>query len=242
MKASAAIAIKAKELDKVVDAIYGRTPQRSREDEATDIFGRLRASPPKQQRSLQTLNRILDAAERVLEDDGLEAATIPRIARKAGVSVGVIYRRLPNKDALIRAIYERYFWRVNEQNSMMMATLNAANMPVEGILRALIRGSVETYRRKRKLVDALLQFNKTHPDMKRRSGDISHASIAALAACMLTQRDKIKHPDPEAAVRFAIVALGAIIRGFVVEDDDEDIPDDLEQQLTRMMFAYLGVQ
>src|SRR3954468_14366097 len=104
------------ELDKAVKAIFSRVPPRSRFDEAHDIFERLRATPPKQQRSLETLNRLLDAAERVLEEEGLDAATVPVIAKRAGVSVGVVYRRFPNKDALIRGVYERFLWRINEQN------------------------------------------------------------------------------------------------------------------------------
>ena len=94
------------ELEKAVTAIFARVPKRSQLDEATDLFERLRATPPKQERSLQTLNRLLDAAENVLEEEGLDAATVPKIARRAGVSVGVVYRRFPNKDALIRGVYE----------------------------------------------------------------------------------------------------------------------------------------
>jgi hypothetical protein len=43
---------------------------------------------PKQARSEQTLQRILDAAEGLIEEKGLADASIPEIVRRAGSSVG----------------------------------------------------------------------------------------------------------------------------------------------------------
>lgn len=234
-------------LDKAVRAIFSRVPQRSRMDEAIDIFEHLRASPPKQERSLETLNRLLDAAERVLEEEGVEAATVPRIAKKAGVSVGVVYRRFPNKDALIRGVYERYLWRAGEQNSMMIATLGSVNVPLDEMLRSLIRGAVEGHRRKRKLLAALIQYARTHNDreLKRRTGEINRASVAALTTLMLSHRDTIRHPDPDQAIRFALLAVAAVIRSIIIDEESSyglDAPDDLEDELTRMIFSYLGLK
>jgi AcrR family transcriptional regulator len=234
------------ELDKAMKAIFSRVPQRSQIDEATDIFERLRATPPKQERSLQTLNRLLDAAEKVLEEDGLDAATVPVIAKRAGVSVGVVYRRFPNKDALIRAVYERFLWRINEQNSMMLSTLNRVQCALPDLLRGMIRGSVEGHRRKRSLLRALHHFARTHsdPTMKREAGKMNRASTAALTALMLTHQDKIKHPDPEAAIQFAVLMLAAVIRAVIIDEEGTygmTAPDDLEEELTGMIFGYLGI-
>jgi len=55
------------------------------------------------------LERLLTAAERTLETAGLEGATVPAIARRAGMSVGNVYKRFADKDALLRAVYERFF-------------------------------------------------------------------------------------------------------------------------------------
>ncbi|HSP14885.1 MAG TPA: TetR family transcriptional regulator [Thermoanaerobaculia bacterium] len=233
------------DVDKAVRAIFAHVPQRSPVDEAADIFERLRASPPKQERSLQTLNRLLDAAERVLEDDGLEAATVPAIARRAGVSVGVVYRRFPNKDALIRGVYERYLWRAGEQNSMMLTTLSRVNVSAEELVRGMIRGAVEGYRRKRKLVLALIQYAQKHPDIKRRTGEINRASTAALTALLLSHSGKISHPDPEEAIRFSMLTLAAVIRSVIIDEEGTHglrAPDDLEGELTGMIFSYLGLR
>jgi AcrR family transcriptional regulator len=59
---------------------------------------------PQQSRSRESLHRLLMAATEVLQDKGLEGATIPRIAARAGLSPGAVYRRFPDKDALLRKV------------------------------------------------------------------------------------------------------------------------------------------
>lgn len=41
------------------------------------------------------------------EKDGLEGATIPHIAARAGLTPGAVYRRFPDKDALLRELCMR---------------------------------------------------------------------------------------------------------------------------------------
>jgi AcrR family transcriptional regulator len=50
--------------------------------------------------------RILDAAVRVLHDDGALGFTTTRVAEEAGISVGSLYQYFPNKHALVVAIHQ----------------------------------------------------------------------------------------------------------------------------------------
>lgn len=54
--------------------------------------------------------RILEAAAAAFREDGL-SVTLDEIARRAGVGVGTIYRRFPDKEQLIDALFEA---RMNE--------------------------------------------------------------------------------------------------------------------------------
>lgn len=51
----------------------------------------------------QNRQRLLDAAERVFTEHGMDAS-VDEIARVAGVGMGTLYRRFPTKDALISAL------------------------------------------------------------------------------------------------------------------------------------------
>lgn len=61
---------------------------------------------PRQERSRRTVEAILDAAARVFETVGPNAATTNAIAERAGVSVGSLYQYFPNK--LAKRIVARY--------------------------------------------------------------------------------------------------------------------------------------
>ena len=68
-----------------------------------------RTQRPKQARSRETERRILDAASAVVAARGTEGASVAAIAAAAGTSVGNVYRRFPNKDALLRAMEAELF-------------------------------------------------------------------------------------------------------------------------------------
>ena len=63
---------------------------------------------PVQKRGQQRVDAILDAAEAVFGEMGVEAATTNAIAERAGASVGSLYHFFANKDAILHALAERY--------------------------------------------------------------------------------------------------------------------------------------
>src|SRR3954454_19780925 len=56
---------------------------------------------PRQRRSQQLVDAILEAAIRVLTRDGAHRFTTARVAEAAGVSVGSLYQYFPNKEAIL---------------------------------------------------------------------------------------------------------------------------------------------
>lgn len=61
---------------------------------------------PVQGRSRRTRDRLLTAARAVLSREGVDGATVAAIAEEAGVAVGTVYRRFPDKEALLRHLEE----------------------------------------------------------------------------------------------------------------------------------------
>jgi AcrR family transcriptional regulator len=76
--------------------------------------------------------RILDAGRAAFAEDGL-SATLDEIARRAGVGVGTIYRRFPDKEQLIEALFEA---RMNEIATEAEVALQADD-PWAGLVRFL---------------------------------------------------------------------------------------------------------
>src|SRR3954468_2875198 len=66
----------------------------------------LEVRPPKQRRSREAWNRVLDAGVAILEDGGYEAFTIAAVCERAAVAPTAIYAGTMSKDPLFLAVYE----------------------------------------------------------------------------------------------------------------------------------------
>ena len=71
-----------------------------------ELDGRLRKTP-RQARSRSTVEAILEAAERVLKNEGYHAASTNRVARVAGFSVGSLYQYFDDKRAVVGALLDQ---------------------------------------------------------------------------------------------------------------------------------------
>jgi len=59
-----------------------------------------------------TLETLLDAAAALMAEGGLGEATTAKVARRAGVAEGTIYRHFASKDALVEAVFARLWGRI----------------------------------------------------------------------------------------------------------------------------------
>ena len=72
-----------------------------------NVKPRKRGRPPGQsEQGAATRDRLYDTAIRMISDRGYDATTLREIAREADVSVGLLYRYFPSKQAVITALYE----------------------------------------------------------------------------------------------------------------------------------------
>lgn len=93
---------------------------------------------PRQERSRLTVERILDAAARIFQDQGYAGATTNEIADEAEVSVGSLYQYFPNKDAILVALTRRHI----ETATAGLVELVLGLSP-EGGIRETIRAVVD---------------------------------------------------------------------------------------------------
>jgi AcrR family transcriptional regulator len=98
---------------------------------------------PKQGRSRQTVEAVLDAVIRVLKREGFAAITTNRIAEVAGVSIGSVYQYFPDKGAIFAALHRRH----TEEIDRMIATtlIDHAGEPLDALIRALVDGMIDAH-------------------------------------------------------------------------------------------------
>ncbi len=94
---------------------------------------------PTQARSREKVNRALLAAESLLEREGADSITLPRVAQEAGVSVGALYQYLPDRDAIVEALSATYYARLEELMDALVSDLSASRPedPVGAVIEAM---------------------------------------------------------------------------------------------------------
>lgn len=75
---------------------------------------------PQQDRGHRRVEQILDAAEAVFAEVGVDAATTNAIAERAGASMGSLYHFFRDKDAIVLAVGRRFAERIRERNATAM--------------------------------------------------------------------------------------------------------------------------
>src|SRR3954447_6428932 len=63
--------------------------------------------PPLQNRSRASLERVLEAGQKLLEEEGWEGFTVQEVSPPAKGSIGSVYARAPSNDALSMPVYDR---------------------------------------------------------------------------------------------------------------------------------------
>src|SRR6202171_3387872 len=169
-------------------------------------MGHTEALPTVQERGRHSLERLLAGAERILESAGLEGATVPAIASRAGMSVGNVYKRFPDKDSLFRAVNDRFFSDAFAANEFALDPAKWEGIPTTEVVSTLVTGMMEGYRSRRPLIRALLLYAQTHPDDEFRSHaeELRLQSLELFERLLRDRRADVGYPHPERAIPFAV--------------------------------------
>lgn len=84
---------------------------------------------PRQKRAVETYERILDVATRLLTEIGVERISTNLIAAEAGIKVPTLYRYFPNKYAVLMALGDRLMTRQNDVIVEWLARSDGATKP-----------------------------------------------------------------------------------------------------------------
>jgi len=119
------------------------------------------ALPVQQERSRATRERLLAAAEKVFAEKGYDGAKLSDIAEEAGVSVGAVYFRFKDKDALFQAIAETF--TEDARTRIGGYIVEARQKPVEDVLRDFVMRTAESFGAHRGLFRAIIERGLDHP-------------------------------------------------------------------------------
>ena len=202
---------------------------------------------PKQSRSEESLERILDAALEQLMENGPDGLSVASVADRAGYTVGALYRRFADKKSLLHALHERFAENMllimkGVADQVEQQKLNIADL-VEMLSEQAWAFAVQQ--------QAFLQlaniFAQNDEDFLKRRELVSAASENILKPLFLNRSNEIAHPNPERAVRFvfeqSMAAFSYRVESIQANKLLPVMPEeDFIAELKHCFYLYLGVQ
>lgn len=206
---------------------------------------------PKQERSRESLQKLLRAATEVLGQHGMEGATIPRIAQHAGLTPGSIYRRFHDKEALL----ETAILGVLERQGANLQALTpemVREIPLRVFAEQIINGFVVGYRARAPLIRAMRQFftSRAGTPFRKKADRMEVRTYERLIDLFMMHSDRIEHPQPRLAISMGLMMAVSTVYELVVTHEDlsgwkELLPSDdraLARELVRGFLNYLEVK
>jgi AcrR family transcriptional regulator len=222
-------------------ASYERSPTRQQGSREV-VKPPLAYKPPRQQRSHESLERVLDAAESLIRERGFDSMTIAEVVQRSGSSVGSIYARFGNKLGLLQGVQIRYHARV--QTGIFAAfsgehpkgeSLAEAVARIVDVMSTLVLSDPQLFRAF--VVEAVFD-----PGVRARGERVNAERRDKVAEILLVHREQFSHPEPEQAVRWVYSMLMAALRERVTYGQEAELsggfPD--EAIVAELKHAALG--
>lgn len=202
--------------------------------------------PPLQERTAAVLARLLDTAERLLDEKSFDDLSVADLARAAETSVGGFYRRFRDKRGLLHALHERF---VREARATADDALDPARWQgrrLVEIVPVIVRFLTGVLSERQGLDRAVLAAAVTDGDFELRQSQLSRYVSEKLSALLLEHRAEITHPEPEVAVDVSIrQVLGVLLGRFAVRPQETELvplsDERISAEMSRSILSYLGV-
>jgi AcrR family transcriptional regulator len=201
-----------------------------------------------QERSRRTHKRIYEAGTRLLEQHGPSALTVANVASAAGVSTGSIYRRFGSKEQLLAVIQHEFVEDFKAELARRLAgerPTSAAS--VNEIVGIAVRGFAETFRARQSLLRVLILVSTENQAVLELGSQGAIECGAMFREVLLNIADRIKRPDPEAAIDHAYRTVYSMcaFRAMFGENLESTMPAPwpvLIDEMTVAVCAYLTAE
>jgi AcrR family transcriptional regulator len=159
-------------------------------------------APPtamKQRRSMNTVDRLLDAAESVIREEGLSELTVLKVVGRAQSSVGAFYRRFADREALLFAVQDRNHTRAREVYDAQVARLKAKDISLKETLEQLFSFRARIIVKDAALLHAFVVQEALGPAFQEEGRKFFSYCRSTMAELVLSHKEEISHPEPELA-------------------------------------------
>lgn len=192
---------------------------------------------PQQPRARATVAVILDAAIRVLDQEGLDAMTTTRVAEVAGVSVGTLYQYFANKGAIIEALQARELERADALLKRLLESSTAASD--RELAQAVVAGLLGLYRAAPTLHRVLtVEGLRFSPPERVLAFDAR--SVALVRAFLSLAGSRLRQTNLDAAAFVIFQSVRAAMLAYLLESPAGVDDAIIVSELTELVVRYLS--
>ena len=175
----------------------------------------VRRRAPKQARSRERVEKILDVAARIVVERGVDAMTTRSVAGEAGVPVASLYQYFSDRDAVLLALVERDIAEMDEQ--VRADLVKVRTLSIAAIVETTMRAYMTVYARRPEFVAiwlrgrtnaAIHEFGRGHN--RRTAHDLREFAVSTALA----------RPDLPLAAAELAVEMGDRVFQLAYETDN----------------------
>lgn len=201
---------------------------------------------PSQQRSQQSLERLLDAVEELLRKKDFDQISVTEIVRRAKSSVGVFYSRFEDKTEILFAVERREVETYIELAEQVLDPAHWREVPLAEIVERTVGVVVEHFRRRRHIARAVASCAAVQQKKLHTWSPFRDALVKAVTRIVADRPDEIRHPDATLAIQASLGMLFAFLDRLAVSEETPyggltlDDPR-LEGEMARLLVRYSGL-
>jgi len=193
---------------------------------------------PKQKRSLETFNAILESSLIILKENGLSAFNTNSVADKAGVSISSLYQYFPNKESILGELIIDFVKEQDEQVLSKLKDLTSDSSFTESLYC---------------IISSLVDFNDANKDMcsiiyanipvlgkDKEVLEIENTTLSILKDILIKYKKDLRDQNIDILLKLIYQSILGVYASIHtkknVPTNDREI---LKKELTYLAFRYL---
>jgi AcrR family transcriptional regulator len=192
---------------------------------------------PKQARSKEKVEKILQAAQSILEAEGVAAFNTNRIAKEAGIGVGSLYEYFPNKKAIAEASMARLDQVATDALVAQFSALQEGDTLAHTIA-SIVDVAFSLYERHSHLYQALRTVTG---EARRREGirPVEAAILDAVTQRLLLHRTEITRENIELASLMVFYSVESLAFAYASHLPKDHSRESWRDECVAMVLRYL---
>ncbi|BBB40410.1 TetR/AcrR family transcriptional regulator [Mycobacteroides abscessus] len=190
---------------------------------------------PRQRRSEDTRDRILEAAVEVFTHYGYSRGTTNRIAQWADISVGSLYQYYPNKDAIVVELAARHL----DDGMTAVKERHRVETPksAEGLVRLIVAAAIDNHRHDPQFLRVLVEQAPRSTELLARAAEFRRAAVDDMRL-LLDRCDDVNVTNKDVAAQLVVTTVELVVHHTLAASEAIAIAD-FANELVAMLTRYL---